>query len=286
MVYEELLAPDIFSKHVESYWSLKKEIHNGACFETELFVPTGTFNILFLDHPIHVLAPDRKKWKRILPGAYFLGQRKLPFSIYSTGSFTLNGLRFKPFAFAKVVKLPLITFTDELAPLNVPFKLDAQCEMLLKGVNGKTLYESSDSFDRLLIHLLGHELEIDDDLRSQLNLILDSKGSIKVQELLDTFKVSKVTLSKHFLNKVGLTPKQIAQTWRMNYFLHLRNLFPSDNLTQLCLRAGYFDQSHFIREFKTRLYLTPQKFLKEKNMLLMIENQNIGKRFTNQYDPR
>ncbi|RKN01118.1 AraC family transcriptional regulator [Aquimarina sp. AD1] len=110
-------------------------------------------------------------------------------------------------------------------------------------------------------------------------------GSIQISELFKEFNVSKVTLHKHFVNKVGLSPKKVSQIWRMNRILQLREEFPNMSLTSIGLEAGFYDQAHFIKDFNAIFNITPFKFFAQKSNLVEIANLNITKRFTNQYDP-
>ena len=129
-------------------------------------------------------------------------------------------------------------------------------------------------------------LSIDQNLRAQLNYILDRKGVLQVQELFTEFGVSKVTLHKHFINKVGLSPKKVSRIWRINHFLLLQNETSIQNLTQLGLASGFYDQAHCIREFRSFFKDCPRQFFKHPSHLLAISQQVISKRFNHQYDPQ
>ena len=134
--------------------------------------------------------------------------------------------------------------------------------------------------------LLGKAFQIDQTFRAQLNYILDRKGLIKVNHLLSSFSISKVTLRNHFLDKMGLAPKKVSRIWRINYFLQLKKMKPQENLTQLCLEAGFYDQAHFIKEFRHFYGTNPKQFFRQESKLLKISQGIISRRFTNQYDPR
>ena len=127
---------------------------------------------------------------------------------------------------------------------------------------------------------------IDQQFRDQINFILDRKGVLKVQELFAEFQVSKVTLHKHFLRKMGLSPKQVSRIWRLNYFLQLQRNTQNRKLTELALEAGYYDQAHFIREFHRFFPYSPNRILQSNSQLLQISQGIIDRRFSNLYDPR
>jgi AraC-like DNA-binding protein len=82
-----------------------------------------------------------------------------------------------------------------------------------------------------------------------------------IANLIDEAGVSK----KHFLNQfkkyVGLTPKQLQRVFRFNEILPC--IIKEDNVswTQIALNCGYYDQAHFIKEFKSFCGINPSKFI-------------------------
>jgi AraC-like DNA-binding protein len=73
-------------------------------------------------------------------------------------------------------------------------------------------------------------------------------GAIRVRTLAQDLGVSQDALEKHFRRIVGATPKQFATIVRLRQAVELSRQSPS--LTALALDAGYYDQSHFIRDFR------------------------------------
>jgi AraC-like DNA-binding protein len=73
-------------------------------------------------------------------------------------------------------------------------------------------------------------------------------GAIRVRALATDLGVSQDALEKHFRRIVGASPKQFATIVRLRQAVELSRQSPS--LTALALDAGYYDQSHFIRDFR------------------------------------
>jgi AraC-like DNA-binding protein len=63
----------------------------------------------------------------------------------------------------------------------------------------------------------------------------------------------------HFLQYTGLPPKLFCKINRFQHSLNLVNA-NGQNLTNIAYESGYFDQSHFIREFKSFTGITPNSF--------------------------
>jgi len=91
-----------------------------------------------------------------------------------------------------------------------------------------------------------------------LTLINNSKGNIRIKELAKQLHTSQSPLEKRFRQAVGASPKKFASIVRLkNAIQH----YPVEgSLTDLGYNAGFYDQAHFIKEFKTFTGLTPEKY--------------------------
>jgi AraC-like DNA-binding protein len=81
-----------------------------------------------------------------------------------------------------------------------------------------------------------------------LRAIGEACGKIRMRALAQQLGVSQDALEKHFRRVVGASPKQFATIVRVRQTVDLSRQSPS--LTALALDAGYYDQSHFIRDFR------------------------------------
>jgi AraC-like DNA-binding protein len=69
-------------------------------------------------------------------------------------------------------------------------------------------------------------------------------------------------LEQRFKNEIGITPKLLYRTHRINTVIEQLKNNAEQSLTQLALANNYFDQSHLIRDFKQFTGFNPTKFLK------------------------
>jgi AraC-like DNA-binding protein len=80
----------------------------------------------------------------------------------------------------------------------------------------------------------------------------------RVGDLADDLDVGLDSLEKRFRQAVGASPKQLATITRLRHAVE--SYRPGESLTRLSLDAGYFDQSHFIREFRAFTGTPPRRF--------------------------
>lgn len=92
-----------------------------------------------------------------------------------------------------------------------------------------------------------------------MELIDQSGGNLKMSVLANQLHISQSPLEKRFRKVVGASPKKFASIVRFRNIL--TNGFHS-SLTGIGLDAGFYDQSHFIREFKRFTGDTPEHYFK------------------------
>lgn len=106
-----------------------------------------------------------------------------------------------------------------------------------------------------------------DPIYHAVNLIISHRGLISVKQLASYCCMTERTLGRYFHQRVGLSPKSYAKIWQMQYVMQLLQN-PTISLSNLALKAGYYDAAHMAREFKNRMLLTPSEFLKNASLLL------------------
>jgi len=95
-----------------------------------------------------------------------------------------------------------------------------------------------------------------------ITLINQRKGNIRIKELTTSLNISQSPLEKRFRQMVGASPKKFASIVRLKHTLHLYN--PRNSLTDMGYEAGFYDQAHFIKEFKKFTGDTPESFFLAK----------------------
>jgi AraC-like DNA-binding protein len=103
------------------------------------------------------------------------------------------------------------------------------------------------------------------DQREFLKIIefLENKyGRITVDELARYLDLSYKSIYRKFYNNIGMCPKNYLRIIRFNRACRLLTQFPNINWGELVYRCGYYDQAHFIKEFKTIMKESPSHFMK------------------------
>lgn len=284
MKYREFSPEAFLTRHIESIWELELTPHTvNHTFEN--LSPDCTFDLFLSPNPLWVQFTHKRNWEKLPAAATLVGQRTSGMRLHVLYPTRLLGIRFKPFAFANLLSIPLYKLTDKLIPLSMLFS-NTPREVIAAILEEKDPALRIKNMEQLLSLLFDERWEIDETFRAQLNFILNRKGLVKVQDLTTEFETSKVTLRQHFLKKMGLTPKKVSRIWRLNYFLQVQNEKKLANLTAMGLEVGYYDQAHCIKEFQSFFNHSPLQYFQQNSRLLKISQGIISRRFSNYYDPK
>jgi AraC-like DNA-binding protein len=102
------------------------------------------------------------------------------------------------------------------------------------------------------------DIQTDKLIVEAVKLICQSKGTIRVKELNEKLFISQSPFEKRFRKVVGTTPKKFASIIRFNSALE--NLNETKSLIEICYENNFFDQAHFIKDFKHFTGQTPEHF--------------------------
>jgi AraC-like DNA-binding protein len=117
---------------------------------------------------------------------------------------------------------------------------------------------------RLEKFLIGRMTQSEPDklVLAALALIHQSKGNIRIKDLVQQLHTSQSPLEKRFRAAVGASPKKFASIVRLK---NLLQQYPKiGSLTELGYEAGFYDQAHFIKEFKAFTGDTPENYFRKQ----------------------
>lgn len=93
--------------------------------------------------------------------------------------------------------------------------------------------------------------------------IKSAKGNLRIKELANSLHISQDAFEKRFRKITGATPKQFSYIVKMNAVINLNSLSPS--FLDMAIENGFYDQAHFIKDFKIFTGQTPTAFFSSSN---------------------
>ena len=92
------------------------------------------------------------------------------------------------------------------------------------------------------------------------NMMIRSSGFVTVEKIAEDTGYTTRYINKCFHEETGLSPKQFAKIVRFQTAVSALNDPLERSLTDIAAELGYFDQSHFVHDFKKYTGLTPKKY--------------------------
>ena len=100
------------------------------------------------------------------------------------------------------------------------------------------------------------------DLCARAVALLEVEPRIEISVLAGRLGVSHGHLDREFVRVVGLTPRALARILRLRCVLAEVDVFGEVTWARVAAEWGWFDQSHFIRDFKRHTGVTPSDYLR------------------------
>lgn len=92
--------------------------------------------------------------------------------------------------------------------------------------------------------------------------LVTDRDILKVEQLANRFDLSVRTLQRLFDRYVGVNPKGVIQRFRLHEAAERIEQGEAVDWPKLSLDMGYFDQAHFIKDFKAYLGKTPDEYMR------------------------
>jgi len=169
------------------------------------------------------------------------------------------GIKFRPGAFHSFWKSSVSELTDRVLTINDVFDTSReQVEETLFSIERR-----EKKMDFAEHFLRNHDPERDPKIEF-INRVIDriknNTDVLKVEDIADRYTISKRTLQRLFKRYVGVPPKWVIMRYRIHEAIETLNESNDINWTELALDLGYFDQAHFIKDFKAMIGRTPTEY--------------------------
>lgn len=168
---------------------------------------------------------------------------------------TLFLIQLSPYGLYQITKQNQLELADKRIPLE---NIDAALysALLHAFVSAESVTDLVNACDKILLKRM-EEQAVSDALLLAADAISDRLGQIQVKEIARLTNYSERHLNRLFLMQIGLNVKSYARLARFNHVLKHIQKSPCFFAT-LSQNAGYFDQAHFDKDFKSISGVTPQ----------------------------
>ncbi len=251
--------------YIKCYWTLEVPAEKNS--RRQRIIPDGCIEMAF------ILGDDIKRYTSedefiFQPRAMVLGQTIEPFYIEPTGYVNSFAVRFYPYGFANFVTTPIRNLANKETPLHLLFGEKPAKELeqkIIQAIDTKRRIEIIETF---LLDKLNNKATIDNIVKTTIDTLLSTKGSTPINTILKDNLSKRRQLERKFLKQIGISPKQLGRVIRLQTALKMLLNQQPENLTKIAYESAYYDQAHFIKDFKEFTGTNPGEFLGDDKMAL------------------
>lgn len=241
---------------IKCYWTLESPKEETP--EKQTIVPDGCMEMIFHYGDLYKQYLDNGN-SIIQPKCFVIGQLTRPLEIEPTGETGIFSIRFHPDGFMPFTTNPLKEMENTAVSLEKLFGTDGQ-EIEQQIINANSTSERIKLIEIFLLNRLTDTETIDRIVKSTVETIITANGQLSVDELSQLTQVNRRQLLRKFSSAIGLSPKQLSRTIRLQAALKMLLNDQFSNLANLAYENEYYDQAHFIKEFKEFTGSTPKEF--------------------------
>lgn len=245
----------ILSKYIKNYFIVETD-NSIDYLPKERVYPCGYATMVF-----HYGSPSKFQKKNsskyIEPNLVICGQQTNYYDLSLSGKTGMILIVFRPHGVKSFFNFPITELLNENLSLqdlinNEAIELE---DKLLNSPNNKQRIAHLENFltGRLIYN---NEFER---VEHAIKMIENSKGQIKARDIAHDVCLGIKQFERIFSKYVGVNPKKFASIVRFQNVIQM-NSKDKRSLSQIAVDNGYYDQSHFIHDFRSLTGLTPKAF--------------------------
>lgn len=256
MNYQTFEPSNDLTTLIKCYWTLESETEETP--EKQTIIPDGCMEMIFHYRDLYRQYTENGN-SLIQPKCFVIGQLTRPLEIEPTGKIGIFSVRFHPNGFLPFTTIPIKEMENTAVSLEKLFGQNGQ-EIEQQILTASSTAERIKLIEVFLLNRLTDNETIDRIVKSTVETILTANGQLTIDELSKQTNINRRQLERKFSSAIGLSPKQLSKTIRLQATLKMLLNKKFTSLTALAYENEYYDQAHFIKDFKELSGFTPKEF--------------------------
>lgn len=248
-----------------NYYFLFEQTKTAGDLSFQRVTPDGCFELNFnLCAPLERKESDGRVFEQ--NDFYVVGRHYRNYLVNHSEHARMFGIRFYPGGLRPFIRSSSSDIVDQFVTQEEIFgsKIKLLHDRVLNSATMDEKIQRVEDFFQQLYLSRNEDLLVTDAVRK----IANSRGNIDLDRLSSSYNLSSRRIQQRFNNSIGVSPKMFSRLIKFRFSLkRLHFLRPGEKLTQLAYECGYYDQAHFIHDFKSFAGVSPQKYLVENHVL-------------------
>ncbi|WP_142682772.1 AraC family transcriptional regulator [Chitinophaga polysaccharea] len=246
MSYQVIPPPASLRNYVRYFWVLENPT-TSVSQKSFTVMSNGLPGLIFQKNPALFTGFEGER----LPQLFVFGQARKYGQLQGGGNFRTVGVTFEPTALKPVFGINANELTDQSACISHLTKTSL-CEQLL---HCSSVQQQVACLSEFLLTQTQRYNHYNPKLVYATAALQQGK---RLSDVLRQLNLSERSLERLFLVHIGITPILYARICRFQASLSLLRQNSFRPLTDIAYSLGYFDQSHFIRDFKLFSGVSPR----------------------------
>jgi AraC-like DNA-binding protein len=184
--------------------------------------------------------------------------------VLSSGPVTNLGVEFRPGMAYRFFDVSMKELLNGVYPVDVVLGRMGQ-ELQSQIEDAPAIEDKVRLIQGFLIHRLYALSNEDGLIDAAVSVIQSSNGLIPVRALCQELRYSKRYVDRKFRDRLGLSPKTLSRILRFQAVYHRWMAQPASKLSWQEFSNLYYDQAHFIKEFKHFTGFSPLDYTRQVN---------------------
>ncbi|MEO8068430.1 MAG: helix-turn-helix domain-containing protein [Flavobacteriales bacterium] len=261
--HQHFAPSPLLRPYIKCFHSLRID-NTGGVLPYERFTPDGCFEVNFnLADP-----PQRKEAVGVeqrLDPSYTVARSSQCYFMRPHGTLRLLGIRFHPWGLHPFTSLSPSEFADAAVPSAELFGADISAlhERISKAATAR---DGIAEMERFLLSRL-QTGRVDASMVDAAQRIQGSQGRLAQQEVFGTYGISQRRFQQRFKQHIGMSSKAFTRLTRFQQALRTLTADPKTASLDLAFDGMYYDQSHFVNEFRSFAGVNPSRYSSEAHPL-------------------
>ena len=258
------------STFIKCFWTLESPLEKEQ--KKQRIIPDGCMEMIFHYGDLYKQYLEDGNFI-IQPKCFVFGQITEALEIEPTGRIGIFAIRFHPNGFTPFSSIDVNKMRNTTTSLHTLFENEGL--ILEKTIlNAPTIEDRIKTIETFLLEKLISSDVVDRISNSSLEILMQSNGQISVSKLSDELRINRKKLHRRIISAIGLSPKQLSKIIRLQATLNMLENNQFTSLTSAAHEGGYFDQAHFIKDFKEFTGMSPKQFYSDNLKMSVLFTRN------------